>query len=97
MFFLSHSVTPKPERPVKESKIRHVVTARIQLLVSSADHFPGTEHLSLHSYTFQSALGLPHMYARTHVQCYALLISMNCHKTSKEGSRFVSLQHLSDI
>lgn len=56
MFFLSHSVTAKPRslRPIKESRVRHVVTARIQVLVSNTDHFPGTEHLPLLSYTFQN-------------------------------------------
>lgn len=53
-FFSLHSVTT--ERPVKESIVRHVVNARIQLSVSSTDHFPGTVHLC------QSMLSLPHIY-----------------------------------
>lgn len=38
----------------------HVVSARLQVLVSSTYHFPGTQHLSVHSDTFQSVLSPPH-------------------------------------
>lgn len=84
-FFLSHWVTPKTKRSVKDSKVRHVVTARIQLLVSTTDHFPGTEHLWVHTSTLQSALSLPHTHTRT---CWPILsLWKPCHKTSKEGRR----------
>lgn len=67
MFFLSHSVTAKPRSlsTIKDSRVGHVVTARIQVLVSNTNHFPRTEHLPLHSYTFQNVLSVSHMHTLT--------------------------------
>lgn len=74
MFFLSHSVTAKPRNlsTIKDSRVRRVVSARIQVLVSNTNHFPGTEHLPLHSYTFQNVLSVSHMHTLTRTM---LLIS----------------------
>lgn len=83
--FFSYWVTHSAEGPAKESKLSHVVAARLQLWVSKTNHFPGTEHLWVHSYPSETPT---HMHTHTGGRIQPPLITIKIVSLDflKEGS-----------